>query len=65
MEFVAQAPVIKEQHVQTWTIPGLDPELSDHLAAEMQDSTHFQLSPGESQAAKNQGAEMSGSLLGQ
>jgi len=32
------------QHVQTWTIPGLDPALSDHLAAEMQDSIHFQLS---------------------
>src|SRR5215212_8599982 len=33
-----------KQHVQTWTIPGLDPALSDHLAAEMQDSIHFQLS---------------------
>jgi hypothetical protein len=32
------------EHVQTWTIPGLDPALSDHLAGEMQDSIHFQLS---------------------
>jgi hypothetical protein len=32
------------EHIQTWTIPGLDPALSDHLAAEMQDSIQFQLS---------------------
>lgn len=31
-------------HIATWTIPGLDPALSDHLSAEMQDSIHFQLS---------------------
>ncbi len=31
------------QHVASWTIPGLDPALSDHLAGEMQDSIGFQL----------------------
>jgi hypothetical protein len=31
-------------HIATWTIPGLDPALSDHLSAEMQESIHFQLS---------------------
>jgi|SRR5688572_9768744 hypothetical protein len=33
-----------KEHIATWTIPGLDPALSDHLSAEMQDSIHFQLS---------------------
>lgn len=31
------------QHIQTWTVPGLDAALSDHLTAEMQDSIQFQL----------------------
>jgi hypothetical protein len=31
-------------HVDTWTIPGLDAALSDHLSAEIQDSIRFQLS---------------------
>jgi hypothetical protein len=30
-------------HVDTWTVPGLDAALSDHLTAEMQDSIQFQL----------------------
>jgi hypothetical protein len=33
-----------KSHVDTWTIPGLDAALSDHLSAEMQDSIRFQLS---------------------
>mgnify|MGYP003339709630 FL=1 len=31
-------------HVATWTIPGLEPALSDHLSGEIQDCIHFQLS---------------------
>ncbi|OGA30157.1 MAG: hypothetical protein A3I01_04425 [Betaproteobacteria bacterium RIFCSPLOWO2_02_FULL_65_24] len=30
-------------HVDTWTVPGLDAALSDHLSAEMQESIQFQL----------------------
>ena len=32
------------EHTATWTVPGLDAALSDHLSAEIQDCIEFQLS---------------------
>ena len=31
------------EHIGTWTIPGLDAAISDHMTAEMQESIEFQL----------------------
>jgi len=30
-------------HIRTWTIPGLDAAISDHMTAEMQEAIEFQL----------------------
>lgn len=31
-------------HIRTWTIPGLDASISDHMTGEMQEAIEFQLS---------------------
>ena len=47
---VEAAPAAKQfadglrDHIRTWTIPGLDAAVSDHMTGEMQEAIEFQLS---------------------